>query len=365
MRTSWNDEEDEALDYLPHVDQVIYLRGIRRRMDFRTGVAGESAPISYTWLSQLVEVHSAQGSHRESERGMTKSALRASFARLEAAGLVKRVSEASGRGLIFRCLLADRGNLSAGGATPERPLSDPIRATPCASGKNNNLHEVSDPGATPCCTAMNDPIPVSGIREEEDPPIPPKGRKPSASSWVLPEGVDPAAWEDFEAHRKAKGGKFTDLARAKNAAVLVSLTPEQQRASVDDTIRNNWTGLFAPKGSNGIHHCPQNERDQELSSMVIKIYCEVLPELDAPIPARWELSAASRQLIERIKENPQHKLPEFWREYFSIVRSDPWCMGDNGKGFKADLPYLVSLEPFNKITTRLYNKYRQRAGQAA
>lgn len=27
MRTQWNDDEDAALDYLPHVDQVIYLRG--------------------------------------------------------------------------------------------------------------------------------------------------------------------------------------------------------------------------------------------------------------------------------------------------------------------------------------------------
>jgi len=39
MRSQWNDAEDEALQGLTPEAQVIYLRGFRRYMDYRTGVA--------------------------------------------------------------------------------------------------------------------------------------------------------------------------------------------------------------------------------------------------------------------------------------------------------------------------------------
>ena len=47
LRTQWNDEEDKALDYLPHRAQVCYLRGLRRYMDYATGIVGISRLINY------------------------------------------------------------------------------------------------------------------------------------------------------------------------------------------------------------------------------------------------------------------------------------------------------------------------------
>ncbi len=124
MSTQWNDEEDAALDYLPHLDQVIYLRGIRRRMNYRTGLAGKDWPISYAWLTQLLEVQMEPGSHAVAAPPLTRSALRASFARLERAGLVKRIPTPE-RGLIFQCPLASRDQSARWRndprTTPERP----------------------------------------------------------------------------------------------------------------------------------------------------------------------------------------------------------------------------------------------------
>jgi hypothetical protein len=79
--------------------------------------------------------------------------------------------------------------------------------------------------------------------DTDKPPLPPKGKV-----FVLPKSVDPAVWAEFEAHRKEIRKPLTDLARTKNASVLALLPREQQRASVDESIRNRWTGVFPPKG---------------------------------------------------------------------------------------------------------------------
>lgn len=80
--------------------------------------------------------------------------------------------------------------------------------------------------------------------DTDKPPLPPEGEV-----FVLPKSVDPAAWAEFEAHRKEIRKPLTDLARTKNANVLALLTKEQQRISVDESIRNRWTGVFPPKGA--------------------------------------------------------------------------------------------------------------------
>jgi len=83
--------------------------------------------------------------------------------------------------------------------------------------------------------------------------------KEKPKKWTLPEHVNAKAWNEFEAHRKEIAKPLTDRARSKNATILENLTPEQQQASVDQTIANRWTGLFKPKGGNhetsqGLHN---------------------------------------------------------------------------------------------------------------
>lgn len=163
MPTQWNDEEDAALDYLPHVDQVIYLRGIRRRMNYTTGITGLSAPISYAWLGQLTDVHPEIGSNATPKARMTLSAIRCSLARLERAGLIERIPN-NERRLVFRCLLASREQSVSGrnsrGTAEEQQIRNDINFEP----ENSELNARNSRGTAECCTARNSTIQESGIR---------------------------------------------------------------------------------------------------------------------------------------------------------------------------------------------------------
>ncbi len=67
------------------------------------------------------------------------------------------------------------------------------------------------------------------------------------ANFELPSCVDRVAWADFIAHRKEIKKPLTELAVKKNAEVLRNLSAQDQRACVDRTISQGWTGLFKPK----------------------------------------------------------------------------------------------------------------------
>ena len=163
MPTQWNSEEDAALDYLPHVDQVIYLRGIRRRMNYHTGITGIDAPISYAWLGQLTDVHPEIGSNAAPKARMTLSAIRCSLARLERAGLIERLPN-NDRRLVFRCLLASReqsvSRRNSRGTAEEQQIRNETHFEP----ENSELDARNSRGTAECCTARNSTIQESGIR---------------------------------------------------------------------------------------------------------------------------------------------------------------------------------------------------------
>jgi len=81
--------------------------------------------------------------------------------------------------------------------------------------------------------------------------------------WILPEGIKPEIWQEYEDHRKTTKTKLTDAARTKNANVLLANLSDQQEI-VDATIANGWTGLFPikkGKGGNSGKHTGLNEKD--------------------------------------------------------------------------------------------------------
>ena len=63
--------------------------------------------------------------------------------------------------------------------------------------------------------------------------------------------VDERCWSEFVAHRQNIRKPLHKLSAAKNWRFLSTLSVDEQRASVDATIANNWTGLFPPKGRAG------------------------------------------------------------------------------------------------------------------
>lgn len=96
-----NDMEFQALYGLPHLQQLMYLRGIRPYMDYASGVVGVKRGISYQSLieSCYVDSHvgyaSSQLSHDQVKRGL---------ASLERCGVISR--ESRRKKLILKCELA-------------------------------------------------------------------------------------------------------------------------------------------------------------------------------------------------------------------------------------------------------------------
>lgn len=101
MYMTINYEELSALNGLPHLQQLLYLRGIKPFLDFRTGIVGLSRGISYQSLAEelYVEPHSGIKSGSPS-----KDQIRRAIKGLEMAGLLR--SQSNDWKLIFQCLLA-------------------------------------------------------------------------------------------------------------------------------------------------------------------------------------------------------------------------------------------------------------------
>lgn len=88
MKTVWNDDEDEALQGLPLRAQIIYLRGIRRYMDYSSGITGGyQRRISLTMLAET----SQEMVNRQILPKPSKDSVRAAIEQLKRAGLIERL----------------------------------------------------------------------------------------------------------------------------------------------------------------------------------------------------------------------------------------------------------------------------------
>lgn len=284
-RTQWNDAEDEAMDYLPHVDQIIYLRGIRRRMDYATGVAGLTVPISYGWLSQLCEVRPRACSTMKPPPRPDKNALRSSFDRLEAAGLIRRVRDHGMKSLVFECLLADRGSSARNMSHPSATHEPPTKSNPPNPSNGAAYNGDSHPSSTHQQIDMSHPIQVSGICKEE--------AKASLSEPPVGASASPVA------------------------------------------------------------SCPHLE--------IISLYHEMLPELPLIVAARWPDSKDAKALQARWREDKRHQSLDFWERFFDVVRDNAHWMGQNERGWKANLRWLVQRSNFDKVIERMVDNARRGA----
>lgn len=87
--------------------QVIYLRGLRRYMDYRTGiVGGPRRKVNYQSLVELITPDRDWGSNRR-EPPPTKAYVRARIQELKRSGLIEDVGSSKDVGLILRLPLAD------------------------------------------------------------------------------------------------------------------------------------------------------------------------------------------------------------------------------------------------------------------
>ncbi len=86
----WNELEEDALDGLPHDAQILYLRVIRKHMDYATGITGRVRKISYTQMREVLEYHPPKHS-REKPITYSKDQLKRLVQKLVDAGLIERL----------------------------------------------------------------------------------------------------------------------------------------------------------------------------------------------------------------------------------------------------------------------------------
>jgi hypothetical protein len=98
-----NTEELALLYGLPHIQQLLYLRGIRPYMDVKTGLVGIKRRISYQSISEQLYVEPHQGIKSQS---FSRDQLRRAVSGLARAGVITVQSE--GMQLILKCESATR-----------------------------------------------------------------------------------------------------------------------------------------------------------------------------------------------------------------------------------------------------------------
>jgi len=117
MEFKINSDELDSLYGLPHAHQLIYLRGIRPYMDFKTGVTGlKVRRISRQSLTE--QLYEEPGPGRK-VKAYSKDQISRAIRGLARAGLVAIQSE--GKRLIVECLLASKDNCVQNKAASKSP----------------------------------------------------------------------------------------------------------------------------------------------------------------------------------------------------------------------------------------------------
>jgi hypothetical protein len=249
-QTSWNEEEDEAMQGLPLEAQLLYLRGLRRYMDFDTGiVGGPKRRISWRTLRETLYVEPHQGI----DGGMPDRAkVRRVMKWLEKEGLVARVEDEDH--IVFRLPLATLGSSAQKKAdpkpTPSRPTQHDRQADPEpdpaeaaqqseSQGKPDPQHEHKpDPNTTPGETQKADPHPESGTPGKTATPTSPEA--PAGAS-VTPHPATSQQGEakevfDYWVQRMGKGPqtRFTkDRKQKVEARLREGYTPDELKLAID------------------------------------------------------------------------------------------------------------------------------------
>lgn len=100
-----NHNELSALNGLPYLQQLTYIRGIKPYVDYKTRLVGVRRGVSYQSLLEALYIEPHQGIQSGSP---SKDQVRRSLKALEKAGLIQ--IQSSDSTLIFKCLLLDRDN---------------------------------------------------------------------------------------------------------------------------------------------------------------------------------------------------------------------------------------------------------------
>lgn len=124
----WNELEDEALESLPPEIERLYLRGIRKHMDYATGITGRKRRVSMEGFSELLSYYPPAGS-KEKPRLYSRQQITRMLDKLESVGLIVRLHRGKGvkAAMEFHLPLAcndaeqQRAESEQAGASQEKP----------------------------------------------------------------------------------------------------------------------------------------------------------------------------------------------------------------------------------------------------
>jgi hypothetical protein len=151
MRTCWNDAEEDALQGLPLRAQIIYLRGIRRYMDYASRISGGSKRrISLLMLAEVVE----EWVNRQIQPKASKDSIRASIEQLKRVGLIERIADPDY--LVFFLPKADTDTF-AQNKYPTAALPAHISHSTSAQPPLNQLRTAKHTTTPPVAELLNQP----------------------------------------------------------------------------------------------------------------------------------------------------------------------------------------------------------------
>lgn len=85
---------------------------------------------------------------------------------------------------------------------------------------------------------------------------------------------------------------------------------------------------------------------------IIDLYHKLLPELQGVNKALWKGSKREKDLQARWRQNKEFRSGEFWNWYFSCIKSSNFHMGENDRGWKADIGWLIKKDNFIKLVEK-------------
>ena len=283
MPTKWTDEENDALLGLPLLARILYLQGLRRFMDYATGIVGLSRGISYQQLREVAFVEPVTG--RRNAGSPTLKAVRVALSQLATAGLIESIGNE--KRLIFRCLMAgrDQSGLKNEGR-PRAGLGQTYQGTNFQNKFSEINHPEGRPEADPDPAYQGNP-PESGIRglrgakAPVEPPLgaPVLGGEKGLNGGTLPVRTVFEYWRTVMGHPQAQ--LDTKRSRAIAARIKAGFSVEQLKQAIDGCKASPW-------------HQGQNDRHQVYDD--IELICRDAKRVEAFIARVSQKTAQQQEL---------------------------------------------------------------------
>ena len=124
---------------------------------------------------------------------------------------------------------------------------------------------------------------------------------------------------------------------------------------VEDTTTN-------PNHNNNNNSDSRNQKSPPcLHQAIIQIFLEELPQLPRVKPNLWG-GKRKKALQARWREDVDRQRLEWWRDYFQRVARTPFLLGENDRGWTADIEWLLSQANMAKVLEGKYNRREARTG---